>query len=105
MIREGLLKLEGYSCTQCNASLYLFPQVVLPAKFVEYAKSKNEKPDFTYCMEMLLSTGICVVPGSGFGQVEGTFHYRVAFLPQMEDIESFVTRITEFHTKLVAKYK
>lgn len=29
-----------------------------------------------FCMKLLEETGICVVPGSGFGQREGTFHFR-----------------------------
>jgi len=27
-------------------------------------------------MKMLEETGICLVPGSGFGQRDGTFHFR-----------------------------
>ena len=34
------------------------------------------KPDAFYCFQMLEETGICTVPGSGFGQVEGTYHFR-----------------------------
>lgn len=29
-----------------------------------------------FCLKLLEETGICVVPGSGFGQREGTFHFR-----------------------------
>lgn len=29
-----------------------------------------------FCMRLLEETGICVVPGSGFGQKEGTYHFR-----------------------------
>ncbi len=29
-----------------------------------------------YCMRLLEEEGICLVPGSGFGQREGTFHFR-----------------------------
>jgi len=29
-----------------------------------------------YCYELLEETGICVVPGSGFGQRQGTYHFR-----------------------------
>ena len=34
------------------------------------------KPDAMYCFQLLEETGICVVPGSGFGQREGTHHFR-----------------------------
>lgn len=37
-------------------------------------------PDMFYCMKLLEETGICVVPGSGFGQREGTYHFRYHFL-------------------------
>ena len=34
------------------------------------------KLDAYYCLELLRQTGVCVVPGSGFGQKEGTWHFR-----------------------------
>lgn len=37
-------------------------------------------PDMFYCMKLLEETGICVVPGSGFGQREGTYHFRYDFV-------------------------
>jgi alanine transaminase len=33
-----------------------------------------------YCMDMVNETGIMTVPGSGFGQREGSFHYRITNL-------------------------
>lgn len=33
-------------------------------------------PDMFFCLQLLEETGICVVPGSGFGQREGTYHFR-----------------------------
>lgn len=33
-------------------------------------------PDMFFCLCLLEETGICVVPGSGFGQQEGTYHFR-----------------------------
>lgn len=36
----------------------------------------GQEPDFLYCMELLEDQGICVVPGSGFGQRDGTHHFR-----------------------------
>jgi len=37
------------------------------------------EPDAMYCYQLLEETGICVVPGSGFGQKEGTYHFRSVF--------------------------
>ena len=32
--------------------------------------------DMYYCLEFLRQKGVCVVPGSGFGQMPGTWHFR-----------------------------
>jgi len=62
-------------------------------------------PDAMYCLKLLESTGIVVVPGSGFGQVKGTWHFRTTFLPAEEDIEGVVDKMSVFHSKFVADYK
>ncbi|KAJ8362090.1 hypothetical protein AAFF_G00398030, partial [Aldrovandia affinis] len=38
---------------------------------------QGQAPDMFYCMKLLEETGICLVPGSGFGQRDGTYHFRV----------------------------
>jgi alanine transaminase len=43
---------------------------------VEAAKEAGQAPDVFYAFHLLEATGICVVPGSGFGQIPGTFHFR-----------------------------
>ncbi len=65
--------------------MYLFPTISLPPKAIESAKKKGQSPDSFYTMELLNATGVCVVPGSGFGQAEGTWHFRSTFLPP-EDV-------------------
>jgi hypothetical protein len=49
--------------------MYLFPQLSLPQKAIQAAKAANKAPDAFYALRLLESTGIVVVPGSGFGQV------------------------------------
>lgn len=48
---------------------------------MEAANKLKVAPDAFYCSELLENTGIVVVPGSGFGQVDGTFHFRTTILP------------------------
>ena len=36
----------------------------------------GKAPDFYYCKALLEATGIVTVPGSGFQQAPGTFHFR-----------------------------
>lgn len=60
--------------------MYSFPQISLPAAFLAEAKRQNKAPDVLYCLELLNETGLSCVPGSGFRQVEGTFHIRTTIL-------------------------
>lgn len=42
-------------------------------------QSLSLAPDMFYCLKLLEETGICVVPGSGFGQRQGTYHFRSVY--------------------------
>ncbi len=61
-----------------------FPQIRLPKKAIEAAKKLGKAGDVFYCLRLLEATGISTVPGSGFGQEEGTFHLRTTILPREE---------------------
>lgn len=55
-------------------------QLDIPKKAIEKAESLGQCPDVFYAFQLLENTGICIVPGSGFGQKAGTFHFRSVFL-------------------------
>jgi aspartate/methionine/tyrosine aminotransferase len=59
------------------------------------------KRDSEYCLALLEETGICVVPGSGFGQQPGTLHFRTTFLPPRDEIEQLVKNMKTFHERYV----
>ena len=61
-------------------------------------------PDLFYCLELLAQTGICCVPGSGFGQKKGTHHLRTTILPPDEQFEQVIERFGIFHKQFIAKY-
>jgi aspartate/methionine/tyrosine aminotransferase len=50
-------------------------------------------------MRLLEETGICVVPGSGFGQAPGTAHFRTTILPPTEKIREVVRLFAEFQAR------
>lgn len=79
--------------------MYTFPQITLPQKAIDKAKvcaapsrhptagraprqkcvcmqEAGQEADMYYCLRLLEEEGICLVPGSGFGQRKGTFHFR-----------------------------
>ena len=102
---NGLNALEGVSCQEAEGAMYAFPKIDLPAKFLKEAEGSGMAPDALYCMRLLEATGIVVVPGSGFGQVEGTWHFRTTFLPAEADIEGVVQKMTKFHGDFMDAYR
>ena len=68
--------MEGVTCEETEGALYSFPKIDLPRAAIEAAEAAGKPPDVFYCLELLKETGISCVPGSGFGQEEGTFHFR-----------------------------
>jgi alanine transaminase len=104
LVADTFNAIDGVSCQTVQGAMYAFPQVKLPQKFIDEAKSKGEVPDAYYCSLLLEQTGICVVPGSGFRQKEGTFHFRTTILPPKEKMEKFAKLFTSFHTSISQKY-
>ncbi|NWT18375.1 ALAT2 aminotransferase, partial [Vireo altiloquus] len=76
LTQEIFNQTPGIHCNPVQGAMYSFPRIDLPPGALAAAKEKNQAPDMFFCMRLLEETGICVVPGSGFGQREGTFHFR-----------------------------
>lgn len=87
-----------------QGALYAFPQIFLPEKAVQAAQAKGIEADLMYCLELLDRTGICAVPGSGFGQAEGTFHFRTTILPPEEEMQEVMHLFSEFHRDFMQRY-
>ena len=68
----------------------------------EEAKKAGKAPDIFYALRLLDETGICVVPGSGFGQKDGENHYRVTCL--FPGVEEYVGKLEKFHKWFMEKY-
>ncbi|EMF16555.1 PLP-dependent transferase [Sphaerulina musiva SO2202] len=99
---KAFKEMEGVECQSPQGSMYLYPTINLPQKAHEAAKKAGKNPDDFYCLELLDATGVCIVPGSGFGQREGTLHFRTTFLAPGTD---WVSRITAFHSGFMDKYR
>lgn len=84
-LKDAFNKMQGVECQSPEGAMYLFPRLVdIPEKAVEAAKKAGKKVDEYYCMRMLEAVGVCVIPGSGFGQKDGTWHYRTTFLASLD---------------------
>lgn len=116
---EAFKKMEGVECqdpqvclhftnftshhlTRGQGSMYLFPTINLPAKAIEAAKKDGRSPDEFYALRLLDATGVCIVPGAGFGQKEGTLHFRTTFLAPGTE---WVGRITKFHKEFMDEFR
>jgi len=109
VLSRGINAIPGMSLESPQGALYGFVRFELPAEpgvdpaaMGEEARREYEaKRDNGYCLALLEETGICVVPGSGFGQEPGTLHFRTTFLPSQEEIEALVERLKAFHERYV----
>ncbi|KAF7993478.1 hypothetical protein HCN44_010073 [Aphidius gifuensis] len=104
LVVDTLNDIPGYKCNPSMGAMYVFPRFEIPKKAIEAAKLEGKAPDVFYAFKLLESTGICVIPGSGFGQVPGTYHYRTTILPQKDKIKTMLQSIKEFHMKFLEEY-
>ncbi len=113
ILGKGLNEIEGMSCDIPQGAMYAFVKFDLPhSAGVDVSKMSEQervaydaKRDAEYCLALLEETGICVVPGSGFGQLPGTMHFRTTFLPPREDILTLVDNMKNFHLKYIKNIK
>jgi aspartate/methionine/tyrosine aminotransferase len=105
ILGKGLNNIDGLSIDIPQGAMYAFVKLDLPHTQDVTKMTPDErlaydtKRDSDYCMALLEETGICVVPGSGFGQLPGTLHFRTTFLPPKEEIEELVVKMKEFHER------
>jgi len=86
-LAEDLNKISGIECNTIAGAMYAFPRITLP----------QGRTDEEYCMALLEEEGICVVPGTGFGQIAGTAHFRTTILPPTEEIHAVAAKLKKFH--------
>jgi aspartate/methionine/tyrosine aminotransferase len=92
ILTEGLNGIDGVSCVPVAGAMYAFPKIEIP----------SGTTDQEYCLALLENTGICLVPGEGFGQTPGTRHFRATILPPLDQMEEFIGKIEHFHRRYIA---
>jgi alanine-synthesizing transaminase len=90
---EMMNAVPGITCVEPEGSFYAFPRL------------HNIKNDAHWVSELIKETGVVVVPGSGFGQVPGTSHFRIVFLPPENILEKAYKAIAKFNEKYIEKYE
>lgn len=85
---QRLNSIPGISCVKPGGAFYAYPKI-------ELNNNKNITTDEEFVKELIMETGVVVVPGNGFGQRPGTNHFRVVFLPPDDILEKAFTKISE----------
>lgn len=101
---ETFNSLPGFKCNTVAGAMYAFPRFELPPKAIQEAEKRKQAPDAFYCFTLLEEAGICVVPGSGFGQLPGTLHFRMTILPTVEKLKLVMEKFKIFHASFLKRY-
>ncbi|XP_056381690.1 alanine aminotransferase 2 isoform X1 [Hyla sarda] len=104
LTEELFNQVPGIQCNPLQGAMYAFPRIFIPPRAVEMAEKLHMAPDMFYCMRLLEETGICVVPGSGFGQQEGTYHFRMTILPPVEKLTLLLQSVKDFHFRFLDEF-
>ena len=104
LLHGFLNSIDGVSCQPLQGAMYAFPRIELPPRAVAEALAEGHAPDTHYALSLLEHTGICAVPGSGFGQREGTHHLRLTFLPEEAQLLRALDRFRAHHDMYLRKY-
>ncbi|WP_434386601.1 aminotransferase class I/II-fold pyridoxal phosphate-dependent enzyme [Melittangium boletus] len=78
--------IPGLSMQEPSSAFYAMPRMRLP----------GVTSDEAFVMSLLRETGVLFVHGSGFGQKEGTQHFRIVFLPQEEVLTAAFDRLEAY---------
>ena len=84
IVMDRLAGASNISCVAPEGAFYAFPRLHI------------DVDDATFCADLMRATGVVVVPGSGFGQRDGTRHLRIVFLPPEDVLAEACDMIAEF---------
>ena len=87
MTFNRLNEIRNISCVKPMGAFYAFPGLHIDEEDEKWVKG------------LLTETGVLVVHGSGFGEREGTRHFRVVFLPEPETLTQAFNKIEQFMEK------
>ncbi len=86
-VYQALTAIPGVSCVKPQGAMYLFPR--LDPKLYPIADDRQ------FILDLLEQERVLVVQGTGFNWQQPD-HFRIVFLPNMDDIDEAMTRISRF---------
>lgn len=87
-----ITQIPGITCVKPQGAFYLFPKID--------AKKFNIKSDLKFIYDLLLDKKVLLVQGTGFNWAQPD-HFRIVFLPALEDLKKAIERIGSFLTDYI----
>ena len=103
--------------------MYAFPRIDFSEIAIDAATKAGKSIEVFYCLALLeetgeivdlrfitmslyfrVSIGIITAPGDGFGQIEGTHHFRMTILPDLQRLKVALSRLKNFHINFSKQY-
>ena len=81
------LNAMGIPCRIPRGAFYLFPKIDLGSRW---------KDDQQFVIDLLNSTGVLTVHGSGFGEAYGSGHFRIVYLAPEDVLQTAMDRLERF---------
>jgi aspartate/methionine/tyrosine aminotransferase len=89
-IVKRLNAIDGISCKLPLGAFYVFPKIEL---------DHHWKDDREFVLDLLNSTGVLTVQGSGFGKEFGAGHFRIVYLPPEAVLEQAMDKLESFFSR------
>ena len=113
LVVQAFRSMTAVECNPSQGAMYAFPRVRVSARAAQAARDAGMPLDTFYCVSLLERTGICVVPGAGFGMRSATedngdgsvsFYLRTTILPPEDKMHDVMDAIKKHHQEFLRKY-
>jgi len=84
---QMLNAIPNIKCIKPKGTFYAFPKIDVAVS------------DEKFVSDLIYETGVVVVHGGGFGQKQGTKHFRIVFLPEEDVLRKACKKIRQFMSK------
>jgi aspartate/methionine/tyrosine aminotransferase len=105
LLTQKLNSIPRITCNEIEGAMYAFPRIDITESAIAAAKAKGMVADVFYCGEVLKNTGLMLVPGSGFKQRDGTYHFRITnLIYNTEEFDGALENLKIFTKKFFETY-
>lgn len=104
MVQIAFNTFTNFSCTTIMAGRNAFPTLHMPDTALLAAEEAKQSPDLYFASLLLEDKGICISPGTEFGQKENTYHLCFALVLAPDDLNLMLGRFKRFNQSFSEKF-